>query len=99
MNEVITILDAVHADTLDKLADANCTEAYIEAVSHEFRWLRSDILATDDMDEVRAIISKNRHMARCLGDLEDARCPRVWIDTTRRGFVEFREKAKEVAGE
>jgi len=97
MNEIVTILDAVHAETLRKLDDSNCTEAYIDAISHEWSWLRSDILAEDDMDEVMAIINKNRHMARCLGDLEDARCPRVWIDATRRGFVEFRDKAKEVA--
>lgn len=98
MNKLITILDKTHDELLGKLNDANCPEIYTEAVSHELCWLREDICKdAEGWTDVERLT--NRHMARCMSDLEDARCPRMWIDASRRGFVEFRTLAKEAINE
>jgi ribosome-interacting GTPase 1 len=109
MNEIVKILDDVMDRTIGNLRIIDCPEIYVEVIAHEFRWLRSDILAEDDINEIHDIINRNRHYARCMATLEAAQKVTeddamyvmigVYKDAARRGFVEFREKVKEVAGE
>jgi hypothetical protein len=88
---ILTELDRIMNETIEKLQDAKCPELVTESVAHEWRWLREDIANEDSIEGITRLI--NRHMARCLYELEEARTSRVYIDGARSGFVAFRDKA------